>query len=452
MQKSLILLSILACLSIHYINCSEGILPDGQGKRVLVLLDNYGLKETHSTFFKSLKNRGFQLSFKLADDSDLVLSKYNEYSYDHLILFCPNVIEFGGSLTTKTIVDFVDAGGNVLVGANSQLSDPIKEIAGECGVEFADEDTYVIDRFNADVNDDGRSTLIVSDTEYLLNNKLIVGDKAKNGANFLYRGIGMTIDPENPLLIEVLTGSPTSYIYNPDAAIEEYPHAIGKSTLLISALQARNNARVMFVGSIDFFSNDYFESSVNSKNKKSDKSGNEDLSVGLTQWLFKERGVLRVADIKHNEVGEKNPPSAYTIKQNLAYSIKIEEIVNGKWESFKGTDVQLEFIMLDPYIRSTLKSVSSTGRLQTQFMIPDVYGVFKLNVDYKRVGYTHLFSSVQVSVRPFEHTQYERFIPAAYPYYASSAAMIIGVFIFSFIQLYHSDPEATTTTTTTTQK
>jgi hypothetical protein len=31
---------------------------------------------------------------------------------------------------------------------------------------------------------------------------------------------------------------------------------------LISALQARNNARVAFVGSLDFFSNDFFESSV----------------------------------------------------------------------------------------------------------------------------------------------------------------------------------------------
>ncbi len=85
--------------------------------------------------------------------------------------------------------------------ANSQLSEAIKEIAGECGVEFGDEDTYVIDRFNADSNDQGRSTLIVADTEHLMKNKLVVGEKAKTGAPFLYRGIGMTIDPENPLLV-----------------------------------------------------------------------------------------------------------------------------------------------------------------------------------------------------------------------------------------------------------
>jgi oligosaccharyltransferase complex subunit beta len=249
----------------------------------------------------------------------------------------------------------------------------------------------------------------------------------------------MSIDAENPLLIEILTGSPTSYTYNPSTQVTDYPHTVGKSTLLISGLQARNNARVMFVGSLDFFSNDFFESSVHpSSGNLFAKSGNEDLATGLTQWLFKERGVIRVAHVDHHQVGEKKAPAAYTIKQQMAYSIKIEEMVAGKWEAFKATDVQLEFIMLDPYVRTGLKSGSS-GRFETEFTIPDVYGVFKLNVDYQRIGYTHLFSSTQVSVRPLEHTQYERFIPAAFPYYASSAAMIAGVIMFSFIQLYHQD-------------
>ncbi|CAF4959250.1 unnamed protein product, partial [Rotaria socialis] len=59
-------------------------------------------------------------------------------------------------------------------------------------------------------------------------------------------------------------------------------------------LQARNNARVGFVGSLDFFSNDFFLSAAQPNNgKKSDKSGNQDLAVALTDWLFKQRGVLR---------------------------------------------------------------------------------------------------------------------------------------------------------------
>ena len=89
---------------------------------------------------------------------------------------------------------------------------------------------------------------------------------------------------------------------------------------MISGIQARNNARAVFVGSLDFFSNEFFESAVQKSiagSKRSDKSGNEQLSLALTQWVFKEKGVLRVSGIKHYRVGEKSAPVAYTIKQNI---------------------------------------------------------------------------------------------------------------------------------------
>ncbi|VDM82722.1 unnamed protein product [Strongylus vulgaris] len=53
-----------------------------------------------------------------------------------------------------------------------------------------------------------------------------------------------------------------------------------------------------------------------------------------------------------------------------------------------------------------------------------------------------------VSVRPLLHTQYERFIRSAYPYYASSFSMMVGVVLFSFVFLYYREPAKVTTTTT----
>lgn len=106
-----------------------------------------------------------------------------------------------------------------------------------------------------------------------------------------------------------------------------------------------------------------------------------------------------------------------------------------------------------------------------QFKLPDVYGVFQFKVDYNRLGYTHLYSStqvgtagspcpqpavpclglqwpgpaisvlLQVSVRPLQHTQYERFIPSAYPYYASAFSMMAGLFIFSIVFLHMKEKE-----------
>jgi oligosaccharyltransferase complex subunit beta len=48
--------------------------------------------------------------------------------------------------------------------------------------------------------------------------------------------------------------------------------------------------------------------------------------------------------------------------------------------------------------------------------------------------------NLQVSVRPLQHTQYERFIRSAFPYYISAFSMMAGVAIFSFVFLYHKDP------------
>jgi hypothetical protein len=100
------------------------------------------------------------------------------------------------------------------------IAEPIREIAGECGIEFSDEKTFVIDRFNYDTNDNGKNTLIAVDTDNLLNNNLIAG-KAKTGAPFLYRGIGMTADPENPLLLSILHAASTSFTYALDENVSD---------------------------------------------------------------------------------------------------------------------------------------------------------------------------------------------------------------------------------------
>jgi len=58
----------------------------------------WSIRDTHSLFFRSLKDRGYELSFKLASDASLNLSKYGEFLYDNLMIFAPTVEEFGGKL------------------------------------------------------------------------------------------------------------------------------------------------------------------------------------------------------------------------------------------------------------------------------------------------------------------------------------------------------------------
>jgi len=407
--------------------------------RILVLLDTLNTRETHSIFFKTLTERGHKLTFKSADDSNLALIKHGEFLYEHLILFAPSVETLGGSLSVPEIVRFIDEGGNVLLAANSNIGEVARELASEVGFEFDDEKTSVIDHLNFDtINDDGKHTTIVAEPTDLIKSDYIVGDRKINP--ILFRGVGMISDKDNPLTLAILTASSTAYSHNPEQPIEEYPHATGKATILIGALQARNNARIVLTGSIDLFSDEFLRASVQKygSTKKSDSTGNKDLIVALSQWVFKEKGVLRVKSLSHHRAGEKVPPGAYTITDLVEYTIEIEEYKEGKWIPFKAADVQLEFVRIDPFVRTTFKQ--STGKYTVQFKLPDVYGVFKFLVDYNRIGLTHLYSVTQVSVRPFEHTEYERFIRSAYPYYAAAFSMMVGLVIFSCVFLHFKEP------------
>uniref|UniRef100_A0A8C9X086 Dolichyl-diphosphooligosaccharide--protein glycosyltransferase 48 kDa subunit n=1 Tax=Sander lucioperca TaxID=283035 RepID=A0A8C9X086_SANLU len=382
----------------------------------LVLLDNLNIRDTHSIFFRSLADRGFDITFKTADDPSLSLIKYGQFLYDHLIIFSPSVEDFGGNINVETITSFIDGGGNVLVAASSDIGDPLRELGSECGIEFDEEKTAVIDHHNFDVSDPGEVNRI------------------------LFRH--MVADPENPLVLDILTGSSTSYSFFPDRPVSQYPHAVGKNTLLIAGLQARNNARVVFSGSLEFFSDAFFNSAVQKAtpgSQRYEQTGNMELAEALSRWVFKEAGVLRVGAVTHHPVGETTPPAAYTITDLVEYSIVIEMLTEGRWVPFDGDDIQLEFVRIDPFVRTYLKKKGD--KYSVQFKLPDVYGVFQFKVDYNRLGYTHLYSSTQVSVRPLQHTQYERFIPSAFPYYASVFSMMAGLFVFSIVFLHMKEKE-----------
>lgn len=64
--------------------------------------------------------------------------------------------EFGGSIDVNALTNFVDGGGNVLVAASSNIGEAVRDFGSECGVDFDDEKTAVIDHLNYDVSDSGK--------------------------------------------------------------------------------------------------------------------------------------------------------------------------------------------------------------------------------------------------------------------------------------------------------
>jgi len=85
-----------------------------------------------------------------------------------------------------------------------------------------EEGAAVIDHLNFDESDAGSHTKIVVDPSYLIDAPIIVG--SKNVPPLLYQGTGLVADQENPLVLQILTGSETSYSYTPDQPIKEVGH------------------------------------------------------------------------------------------------------------------------------------------------------------------------------------------------------------------------------------
>lgn len=91
--------------------------------------------------------------------------------------------------------------------------------------------------------------------------------------------------------------------------------------------------------------------------------------------------------------------------------------------------------MLDPYIRTDLQE-GEDGTWFADFKAPDVYGVFKFEVHYRRAGYSYIDIVQQAPIRPFRHNEFDRFLVAAYPYYTSCFSMMVGFFMLGWLFLY----------------
>lgn len=214
--------------------------------------------------------------------------------------------------------------------------------------------------------------------------------------------------------------------------------------MLVAAVQTRNNARVVITGSIELFADQFRDRSI----------ANQVLTDSLVRWATHRSGVLRVNWLRHtliastpsaigDVVEQPESKATYTVGDHLLVEALVENLQpNGQWKPYQGKDIQVELRRVDPYVRVTLKQEvqHNDGRLGAKLQLPDVCGVYTLVLKHNRVGHTYLSSQQQFSVRPLQHTQYERFIACATPYYASAFSMMFGVFFFSFVFLYHRSP------------
>jgi len=199
--------------------------------------------------------------------------------------------------------------------------------------------------------------------------------------------------------------------------------------------KGRDGARVTWAGGVELFSDAFARKEVS----KGKGSGNAQFARDVTAWTFQESLVLRIDSTTHHHVNGTSTPDYYTINDEIVYTAHISKYnpKTSSWKPYSGLeDLQLEFTMLDPHIRTALTPVpGSPGTYSVTFRAPDRHGVFKFVVDYKRKGWSALHSSTTVPVVPPRHDGYPRFLSAAWPYYAGAISTSIGFVVFSAMYL-----------------
>ncbi|TPX33262.1 dolichyl-diphosphooligosaccharide---protein glycotransferase [Synchytrium microbalum] len=433
-----IVLSLLIC-TICYSHAKSA-----QGQRVLMILNDVkDSNSKYSKFTQSLSQRGFSITTKAATDSSLALIKYEEKVADHLIILSSEAESYGNDLTVGAIIEYVNAGGNVLVAGSTSISETLRDLALEFSADFDEPGRNVLDAFSSPITENPAR---ITSSHYIANPHIL--PSSITASTILFEGVGHRLTGRNPFIIPVLTGSASSYTGVKDGGVDA-SSVLGTNNVLVSALQARNNARVIFAGSALMFSDELWDAKVDGK-----PVGNAQFAIELTKWAFHEKGVLKVRKFCHHEkngtqqLGTYHQGPTYRIKDYFTYEIDISKYESDEWKPFTTNDLLLEAIMIDPYVRIPLKPTTShtpsaypdAQYYEATFQLPDVYGVFTFKVDYKRHGLTWLLASDTVPIRPFRHDEYPRFIAAANPYYVNSFSLMIGFLLVCLLWMYHREP------------
>ena len=107
----------------------------------LVLLDDWHYLESHSMFWDQLRSLNIELDFKMIHDQSIQLTYYGEYIYDNIIFVAPSFsdeLSKKNDLRISNIIKFIDSGHDIMIFANSEVSNYMRKLANEFGVDFDD--------------------------------------------------------------------------------------------------------------------------------------------------------------------------------------------------------------------------------------------------------------------------------------------------------------------------
>lgn len=416
----------LAVLALLF-SLASAVGPPSQGSSLLILADSPSTETTHAQFLTSLRDRGYSITVAVPDDArgaDLSLNApgkpSNEYRYGGIVVLCPTATGMEKKLPLDVLLRFVDNGGNLFLAGGGGYSKWLVTVAKAFGVSLDGPRSRVIDHQRSVPElDQGDRTWVTAGgrthSPYLFGN---------TPGDVMFHGPGAGLFVDNELVDTVLWGSGSSYTGEPGKTVATLPLESGSATVLAATLMTRIGSRFAFFGSYDALSDAVFQVAG---------AGHVDALTSLAAWSFGHRGVLRAQNLQYWTEREGAEEHGFRVKDDIVVAVDIQAWDGDRavWGEYQADDVQLEFVMLNPWVRTRLTQTGNgdNSTYTAIVPVPDQIGIYKFRIAYYRPGVGGLELEKVVPIRPFLHNEYRRFIPMAYPYYAACFTMLASVFM-----------------------
>ena len=239
----------------------------------------------------------------------------------------------GPALTSKILLEFIGNEGNILLCLSGESATPssISSLLLEFDITLPpDRLSHTVDHFEYDTlsASEKHDVLVIPPSRAIRPD--IKNFFGVDGPIALPRTVAQLLGNASPLLNPVLKASATSYSYcaKEEEALSEDPFATGEQISLVSALQARNSARFTVLGSVEALQNTWLTANVKTPIGTKIKTKNKEFAARLTEWTFKEVGVLKVGAVRHQLAAKSNAsrnksisslvnPSIYRVKNDV---------------------------------------------------------------------------------------------------------------------------------------
>lgn len=88
---------------------------------------------------------------------------------------------------------------------------------------------------------------------------------------------------------------------------------------------------------------------------------NENAVKDLLAWTFGVTGVVRASNMYYHGQDGQDKETLFNVGEKIYFRVDVEQKRHNNWVPFSTSDLQVEFVMLDPWVRVPLVQIRDTS-------------------------------------------------------------------------------------------